>query len=371
MSRTLRTQAALGALLFGLWSDRTGRRVPLIADVLLYSGAGVLCAIAPNLTVLIVLRTIYGLGMGGEWGLGAALAMEKIPLERRGFFSGLLQEGYSFGYLLAALAYLLVVPVLGLNWRWVYPTFLKSGAHGGAGLGATSATWIAVLYNVGAIVGGLAFGVFSERLGRRRTIVLAAALGLPVIPIYAFAGNGVGTLVLGAFLMQFMVQGAWGVIPAHLTEMSPNEIRGLLPRGHLPAREPARRAEPAVARSDRRPGRLHRRPAVDGGSRAARGHRDHLTRQGGPGRQVRRLGAASGRDRRPVGGQTMRAKKLRPAQEGRRIDIAGSPHPVRELVIRILVFLLLLAAAMTMTGGVPGVGAWDGVARVARFLTGA
>jgi SHS family lactate transporter-like MFS transporter len=83
----------VGALIFGLWADRVGRRTPLIWDVLMYSIVGFACAFAPNLTVLIVLRLIYGIGMGGEWGLGAALAMEKIPVKRRGFFSGLLQEG--------------------------------------------------------------------------------------------------------------------------------------------------------------------------------------------------------------------------------------------------------------------------------------
>ncbi len=289
----------VGALLFGLWADRSGRRIPLMVDVLLYSAAGVLCAVAPNFTVLLILRFIYGIGMGGEWGLGAALAMEKIPVERRGFFSGLLQAGYSAGYLLAALAYLLFHTALGLEWRWifvlsifpalisllirarvkesevweaaqekmrvtrtsvkdvllnpkvlrrfgylvllmtafnwmshgtqdVYPTFLKATEHGGAGLSAATSTWIAVLYNVGAIIGGLVFGSLSERFGRRMTIVGASVLGLPIIPIFA-VDHGAGMLALGSFLMQVMVQGAWGVIPAHLTEMSPDAIRGFFP----------------------------------------------------------------------------------------------------------------------------------------------
>ena len=87
--------------LFGLWADRVGRRLPLMVDVIFYSTVGFLCAFAPNFTVLVILRLLYGIGMGGEWGLGAALAMEKVPVERRGFFSGLLQEGYALGYLLA------------------------------------------------------------------------------------------------------------------------------------------------------------------------------------------------------------------------------------------------------------------------------
>jgi SHS family lactate transporter-like MFS transporter len=289
----------VGALIFGLWADRIGRRIPLIVDVLLYSTVGFLCAFAPNLTVLLVLRLIYGIGMGGEWGLGAALAMEKIPRERRGFFSGLLQEGYSFGYLLAAVAYLLVSEVFGLSWRWlfalsiipalisllirarvkesevwkesretmkvtstsfrdvffnakvlrrfgylivlmtafnwmshgtqdVYPTFLKAADHGGPGLSESTALTIAVIYNVGAIIGGLTFGTLSERFGRRYTIAFCAVLGLPIVPLFAFSETA-AMLCLGAFLMQVVVQGAWGVIPAHLTEMSPDAVRGFYP----------------------------------------------------------------------------------------------------------------------------------------------
>jgi SHS family lactate transporter-like MFS transporter len=283
----------VGALIFGIWADRVGRRVPLIVDVCFYSVIGFACAFAPNFTVLLILRLLYGIGMGGEWGLGAALAMEKIPAHRRGFFSGILQEGYSTGYLLASLAFLLVHSVFGLSWRWlfalsiipalisllirarvkesevweatrarvtkvgmrqvlldgkivrrfvylvllmtafnwmshgtqdIYPTFLKTGI----GLSATTATWIAVIYNVGAIIGGTVVGGLSQRFGRRRMIVIAAVLGLPIVPIYAYSHTA-GLLCVGAFLMQIMVQGAWGVIPAHLTELSPDEIRGFYP----------------------------------------------------------------------------------------------------------------------------------------------
>src|SRR6201746_723907 len=110
----------IGALLFGLWADKIGRRTPLIVDVIFYSTVGFLCAFAPNFTVLLVLRLLYGIGMGGEWGLGAALAMEKIPTARRGFFSGVLQQGYSLGYLLAAVAFLITSDVFGLSWRWLF-----------------------------------------------------------------------------------------------------------------------------------------------------------------------------------------------------------------------------------------------------------
>jgi SHS family lactate transporter-like MFS transporter len=290
----------VGALVFGLWADRVGRRIPLIVNVVFYSICGALCAIAPDYSVLLILRILYGIGMGGEWGLGAALAMEKIPAARRGFLSGLLQQGYPLGYLLASLAYLLIHSALHLDWRWIfvlsilpapisliirsrvtesetweasrqrmrdsrtsirdvllnpriirrfgylvllmtafnwmshgtqdiYPTFLKATVHGGAALSAATASWIVVIYNVGAVIGGLVFGMLSERLGRRLTIVFAAALGLPVIPIFAFAGHGPGMLALGSVLMQVMVQGAWGVIPAHLTELSPDAIRAFYP----------------------------------------------------------------------------------------------------------------------------------------------
>ena len=289
----------VGALLFGLWADRVGRRMPLMVDVVFYSTVGFLCAFAPDFTVLVILRLLYGIGMGGEWGLGAALAMEKVPAERRGFFSGLLQEGYAFGYLLATVASLLVMDWLGLSWRWlfglsvipalvsliiryrvkesevweterhrmrltqtrirdvlrdaaivrrfvylvllmaafnwmshgtqdVYPTFLQATHNAGAALSHTTAKSIAVMYNIGAILGGLLFGSLSQRFGRRYTVVFCAVLGLPIVPLFAYSHTA-GMLCLGSFLMQFAVQGAWGVIPAHLTEMSPDAIRGFYP----------------------------------------------------------------------------------------------------------------------------------------------
>jgi MFS transporter, SHS family, lactate transporter len=285
----------VGAFLFGLWTDHVGRRIPLMVDVCLYSTVGFLCAFAPSYTALMVLRLLYGIGMGGEWGLGAALAMEKIPPERRGFFSGVLQEGYSLGYLLASLVFLLVHSLLGLSWRWlfavsvvpafislfvrarvgeseawastrrqmvatrtsvrsvifkpvvlrrfaylvvlmtlfnwmshgtqdVYPTFLREGV----GLTPGVATLIAVIYNLGAIAGGMLFGSLSERWGRRRGIVTCALLALPVVPLFAYSRTA-GLLCLGAFLMQLLVQGAWGIIPAHLTELSPDAVRGFYP----------------------------------------------------------------------------------------------------------------------------------------------
>ncbi len=289
----------VGAYLFGIWADRIGRRTPLIADVCFYSLVGFLCAFAPNYTVLFILRLLYGIGMGGEWGLGAALTMEKVPSARRGLFSGILQSGYSAGYLLASLAFLLVHSVFGLSWRWlfalsilpafisllirlkvkesevwentqeklkkantslrrvffdrkvlrrfvylvllmatfnwmshgtqdIYPTFLKATDKGGVGLAASTATWIAVIYNIGAIIGCIILGSLSDRIGRKATIIWGAALTLPLIPIFAFSTSA-GILCLGAALIQATTQGAWGAIPAHLSEMSPNAIRGFYP----------------------------------------------------------------------------------------------------------------------------------------------
>jgi MFS transporter, SHS family, lactate transporter len=289
----------VGAYLFGLWADKVGRRTPLIVDVIFYSIVGFLCAFAPNFTVLFVLRLLYGIGMGGEWGLGAALTMEKVPRTRRGLYSGILQAGYSAGYLLASLAFLLVVSAAGLSWRWlfalsilpaaislilrsrvresevwettqtnlkitqtsirtvffngrilrrfvylvllmaafnwmshgtqdIYPTFLKATDDGGAGLSPAAATWIAVVYNVGAIIGCIVLGSLSDRWGRKATIILGAVLTLPLIPLFAFSQTAFW-LCLGSAAIQFTTQGAWGAIPAHLNEMSPNAIRGFYP----------------------------------------------------------------------------------------------------------------------------------------------
>jgi SHS family lactate transporter-like MFS transporter len=283
----------VGAFIFGRWADKVGRRRPLIVDVSFYSVVGFLCAFAPNYTVLLVLRALYGIGMGGEWGLGAALAMEKIPAEKRGFFSGVLQQGYSVGYLLAAVSFLVIEPVFGwrglfafsilpalislyvrsrvgesevweqtqervrqtrtsaaqvfgnavvlrrfvylvllmtaFNWmshgtQDVFPTYLKKG-HGYSGNLAIS---VAIIYNIGAMLGGMLLGGWSERFGRRRVIVFASLGALVTVPLFAFSST-YGMIALGAFIMQFFVQGAWGVIPAHLTEMSPDEIRGFYP----------------------------------------------------------------------------------------------------------------------------------------------
>ena len=278
----------VGAFLFGLLADRYGRRRPLMANVVFFSIIELLCGFAPSYSVFLFLRTIYGIGMGGEWGVGASLALENSPQKWRGILSGILQSGYSIGYLLAAIAARFVLPTLG--WRamfWVggapallafyirakvreseawkqhraptvgaimrtasghwkifsylvllmtlmmflshgtqdlYPDFLKS-AHG---ITPAVVSYIAIIYNIGAVLGAIAFGHFSEALGRRRSMIVALVLSLAVIPAWAF-GKSLTILVVGAFLMQSGVQGAWGIIPAHLNELSPGAVRGLMP----------------------------------------------------------------------------------------------------------------------------------------------
>ena len=278
----------VGALIFGLMADRYGRRLPLMIDLIFYSVAEVLTGFAGNYTTFLVLRAIFGIGMGGEWGVGASLVMEKVPAERRGMFSGLLQQGYAAGYLLAALCYFFVFPRWGWrplffigglpallalyirmqvtesevwqrtkaeswrhlgkaiaeNWKtFVYITLLMAMmngvSHGTQDLYPTflQRDWgftpqrraaLTAFSMVGALTGGILCGLYSDRLGRRRTIVLALVGALAMIPLWAFAPT-LATLVVGAFLMQFMVQGAWGVIPAHITELAPDRVRGFLP----------------------------------------------------------------------------------------------------------------------------------------------
>ena len=276
----------IGAFLFGRAADRWGRRPTLMVDVLFYSVIEFASGFAPSLTALLVLRAIYGVAMGGEWGVGASLTMESIPPQARGFVSGLLQSGYPAGYFLASVVYGLlfqyigwrgmfmvgVIPallvlyirrsvpespswapttarsstlaVLKSHWRLgiyavvlmtafnffshgtqdLYPTFLQV-QHG---LSPHEVGLIAGIYNIGAIIGGITFGSLSESFGRRRIIIIASVLSLAVLPLWAFAAGAVW-LAVGAFLMQIMVQGAWGVVPAHLNELSPNEARGTFP----------------------------------------------------------------------------------------------------------------------------------------------
>lgn len=279
----------VGALLFGLAADKFGRRPTLMADVLLYSAVEFASGFAPSLTVLLILRAIYGVAMGGEWGVGASLTMETIPARTRGVVSGLLQAGYPTGYLLAGIAYGVLFDHIG--WRGLFmvgaapallvfyirrhveesPAFVarqhvvhrpsvwsviknhsglviyavllmaafNSFSHGSQDLYPTflkvehqfdprTISIITVVLNIGAIIGGIAFGLLSERIGRRWAIIIASLLALPVIPLWAFSTTPV-MLAIGAFLMQVAVQGAWGVVPVYLNEISPDDIRGTFP----------------------------------------------------------------------------------------------------------------------------------------------
>src|SRR5919199_1198331 len=289
----------VGAFVFGLLADRYGRRIPLMANLVFYSVIEVLSGLAPSYGTFLVLRALFGIGMGGEWGVGASLVMEKVPPRLRGVLSGPLQEGDAVGNLLAAGCYFFLYPYFqkhpevigGLSpWRplffigglpallalyvrmgvkesevwertrhatwgdlgrgiarhWktflyltllmtmmnfashgtqdMYPTFLQRDW----GFSPQARSAITAFSMVGAIIGGVLFGLYSDRRGRRRAMILAFVLAILIIPLWAFAPS-LALLVAGAFLLQFMVQGAWGVIPAHITELSPDSVRGFLP----------------------------------------------------------------------------------------------------------------------------------------------
>jgi SHS family lactate transporter-like MFS transporter len=258
-----------GALLFGMLADRYGRRPILMFNIFSFSVIELACAFAPSLSVLLVLRALFGIAMGGEWGVGAALAFETLPKEGRGAFSGILQEGYALGSILASAAFAFLFQHIG--WRGLFvlgsmpailvfyvqarvaesPVWLagarKREARSATGLAAPilppnllaflptflflvllMTGIIGILYGFGSIGGGIVFGALSEKWGRKRAIVTAALLSIPVIPLYAY-GHSAFTLGVGAVLMQFMVQGAWGVVPAYLTELSPAPVRATAP----------------------------------------------------------------------------------------------------------------------------------------------
>jgi len=280
----------VGAFFFGLMADRYGRRIPLMFDILFYSVMEVASGLAPNYRTFLILRLLYGIGMGGAWGVGASLAMESVPAKWRGALSGILQEGYALGNLLAAVAFWTVFPHWGWrpmffigvipalftlfilsrvkeseawkataakgkdwgsyfrelfsNWKRfaylvllmammnflshgtqdLYPTFLQQQRHYDPRITAI----VSVISMLGAITGGMLIGLYSDRAGRRRAMITAAIGGLLVIPLWVFS-PGIALIALGAFLMQFMVQGAWGVVPAHINELSPDRMRGFLP----------------------------------------------------------------------------------------------------------------------------------------------
>jgi len=277
-----------GAFVFGWLADRFGRRPILMIVILAFSGFSFLSGFAGSLAQLMLIRTLFGFAMGGEWGIGASLVMESIPPKLRGPVSGLLQSGYPSGYFLASLVFYLlfdrigwrgmffvgIAPALlvflirmhvkespvhlamaakprvnpigeiGRNWRIAlylvvlmtafnffshgtqdqYPTFLQK-QHG---FDTHVTGTLTALMNVGAIVGGIGFGIWSERIGRRRAIITASLLALPVIPLWAFSSSPI-LLAIGAFLIQVAVQGAWGIVPVHLNELSPAMARGLFP----------------------------------------------------------------------------------------------------------------------------------------------
>ena len=279
----------VGAFLFGGIADRYGRRIPLAANLILFAAVELMTGFAQTFTQFLLIRALFGIVMGGQWGVGVSLAMEKVPIRLRGVLSGPLQQGYAIGFLLAAAAYFLLfdrhgwrplfllgsLPALAAaafvllnvkeseawmrtrhsswsgigralasHWKLfiyftVFMTAMHMSSHGTQdlyptflerqfGFHAHQKAAISAVSMVGAILGGLSIGALSDKLGRRRAMLIAMIGAIAMIPLWAFAQT-VPMLVLGAVLMQFCVQGAWGVVPAHLAEMSPDSIRGSLP----------------------------------------------------------------------------------------------------------------------------------------------
>lgn len=278
----------VGALLFGLLADRYGRRLPLMANVIYFSIIELLCGFSPNFTVFFILRALFGIGMGGEWGVGASLAMEAAPVRWRGILSGILQSGYSIGFLLAAIAARFLLPPLGwrpMFWIGALPALLAlyirtkvpeseawkqhRAASTGQVLRVVAQEWkkfaylvvlmtfmmflshgtqdlypdflkevhkvsnamradIVIIANIGAIIGAIVFGHVSQVAGRRKGMIAALGLSLLLIPLWAF-GGGIPVIIAASFLMQAGVQGAWGVIPVHLNELAADSARGLMP----------------------------------------------------------------------------------------------------------------------------------------------
>ena len=277
----------IGAFIFGLLADRYGRKPVLIANITFYTLMEILSGFAPTYSAFFALRLLYGVGMGGNWGVGASLALESVPVKWRGAASGLLQEGYAVGNGLAAISYFTIFPLFGWramffigaipalltillclsvdesrawkesrtdaasyrailfsNWKLflqlcvimsamnfiahgtqdMYPTFLQRQR----GFSPQDTSIMTLIGVIGAVIGGVSLGHFSNVWGRRRTVVTVTLCGLLVIPLWILAPNK-PLLILGGFLMQFVVQGAWGAIPAHINELSPPQARGFFP----------------------------------------------------------------------------------------------------------------------------------------------
>ncbi|GAA6064042.1 hypothetical protein JCM10212_001468 [Sporobolomyces blumeae] len=295
----------LGAIIFGLAGDRYGRKWPLIVDLLCCGVLSLATAFTKTFGAFLAVRSLFGIAMGGIWGLSAAQGLETLPVEARGLFSGILQEGYAVGYLLSAVVNLTVVAkhndwrilfffgaaaaafaavlravlpessyflerraaekaagttvssaqksktflreagrAVKLHWvRCVFSLCLMTGfnffSHGSQdvypslikeskGLSAHQATLATIIGNCGAIAGGVVAGFVSQYLGRRLTIIVCCLWTIAFIPLW-YLPNSFGPLAVGAFCVQVGVQGAWGVVPIYLMEISPVAFRSVFP----------------------------------------------------------------------------------------------------------------------------------------------
>ncbi|KIJ08149.1 hypothetical protein PAXINDRAFT_89314 [Paxillus involutus ATCC 200175] len=295
---------SLGAVIFGVLSDRFGRKWPLVCNLLLCSSLSLGTSFVTTFPQFLAVRSLFGVAMGGVWGLASSTALENLPVELRGLGSGIVQQGYALGYLIAAIINLTVVPYSSHSWRclfwtassvsfttaivracipesavflrakaierekgsnttqktkiflretkemlkthWklciyavllmagfnfmshgsqdLYPTYLESSK----GFSSHSATIATIIGNCGAISGGAIAGYTSQYIGRRLTIVICVLLVGSFIPLWIIPTSFAG-LAAGAFCVQFGVQGAWGVIPIQLAEMSPPAFRATFP----------------------------------------------------------------------------------------------------------------------------------------------
>ncbi|KIK65072.1 hypothetical protein GYMLUDRAFT_56537 [Collybiopsis luxurians FD-317 M1] len=302
---------SVGAVLFGIISDRFGRKYPLVLNLLVVSVLELGAGFVQTYSQFLAVRSLFGIGMGGIWGLAASTALENLPVETRGLASGFLQQGYAVGYLIAAVINLFLVPEQSHSWRalfwtaagisafaafirlclpeskiflkaredaklreqerlgyraggaektkifvretgkmlrhhWklcIYACLLMTGfnffSHGSQdlfptyiqttkGFSAHDATVMTIIGNCGAIAGGTIAGFVSQYIGRRLTIITFTLIAAAFIPLWILPNNFAG-LSAGAFCIQFGVQGAWGVVPIQLAELSPPAFRATFP----------------------------------------------------------------------------------------------------------------------------------------------
>ncbi|KAG2225283.1 hypothetical protein INT45_001507 [Circinella minor] len=233
---------SIGALIFGMAADKWGRRWPLMIDIVLFSVINMASGFAPNLQTFIGLRAVFGIAMGGEWGLGASLALESLPVEARGLFSGIYQEGYAAGYLLATLVNY-AVQITGSTWRimfWAGSVFA---------LLAVAIRFVVpeseTFEKTQEARKLMSRSFFKDIWIMIKTHYLRVIYMVILMAFFNFFSHGSQDLYPSFLLKQLEYTtteqtitsviynigaiGAWGVVPAHLNELAPPAFRGLMP----------------------------------------------------------------------------------------------------------------------------------------------